>query len=622
MKELQVYEREKLIAPTSRSQKEPMPLSRDNLPERKGKESITSNGSDVFETPVKDETKNKHAPSVSSVEDPFLSIDPFLPVNPQAEGDNVVFMEETQDAQTLPAASGSLHNHSNAFSDDFNPNVSLTADSLSPKVLQKESLSPVATQSPTDNLGDSILEALDFAITPVPGHRRVSPQQSRERVARSYSEENLLDSSHNTLEAILHPTRDRAASRASIIEEFDPLLTSHTPQEHKQEEEKSGEEVCEQTGRETWKEKESEVAAVLPPKPAPRRTLQSSCTSDEDTMAMEGEGEIYGTPPHYYAEGGAVALEYERGTVALEDDGGADDYYTSGRYPGTHCPSDGVKGRISYSSSEDSSSMYSWPPDYTAGVSSNPASPVYPNLHHEEEQEEEEESEGAGVGRSSFFLPPSTQGETKRRNLLSIREGVKIFFIYTDGIVTSPWKKPFLAVSRDPRKDKTFGSGLTLSVGNSLWGCELQKKATLVLRTQSGCYVFSEVAGKADCKAVAVRVPSGVRRAQHELLSNILQQNTQLEEERPKGFTKAISKSASSAATRMNKLVEDRSMTPTQPFVRRNSIRALKGVTKRLTTIAEKTGGTLKELPDEYRVLQEAADTLAFVRSAKMIQYV
>lgn len=45
-----------------------------------------------------------------------------------------------------------------------------------------------------------------------------------------------------------------------------------------------------------------------------------------------------------------------------------------------------------------------------------------------------------------------------------------------------------------------FGSGLTLSVGNSLWACELQKKATLVLRTQSGCYVFSEVAGKPDCE--------------------------------------------------------------------------------------------------------------------------
>ena len=39
-------------------------------------------------------------------------------------------------------------------------------------------------------------------------------------------------------------------------------------------------------------------------------------------------------------------------------------------------------------------------------------------------------------------------------------------------------------------------------------------------------------------KAVAIRVPSGVRRAQQELLCSILQQNTLLEEERPKGITK------------------------------------------------------------------------------------
>lgn len=39
-------------------------------------------------------------------------------------------------------------------------------------------------------------------------------------------------------------------------------------------------------------------------------------------------------------------------------------------------------------------------------------------------------------------------------------------------------------------------------------------------------------------KAVAVRVPAKVRRAQHELLKQILRENTEMEDERPTGITK------------------------------------------------------------------------------------
>lgn len=239
-------------------------------------------------------------------------------------------------------------------------------------------------------------------------------------------------------------------------------------------------------------------------------------------------------------------------------------------------------------------------------------------------QRRTEEGKEVDVGRSAFYHNPSSQGGggSRRRDLLRIREGVKIYFIHTDGVITSPWKKPVLAVYRDPAKAQLLGDGMVLSVGNNLWACELCKKFTLVLRTQAGGYVFSEVAGKPECKAVCVRVPSNVRRAQQEFLNKILLQHTRLEEERPKGFTKAISKGASSAATRMNKLVDNNSTSSSQPFVRRNSIRALKGVSKRLNTIAEKTGATMKELPSEYEALQEAADTLAFARNAKMIQYI
>lgn len=46
-----------------------------------------------------------------------------------------------------------------------------------------------------------------------------------------------------------------------------------------------------------------------------------------------------------------------------------------------------------------------------------------------------------------------------------------------------------------------LGDGLVVSVGNTLWACELSKKATLVLRTLAGGYVFSEVAGKPECES-------------------------------------------------------------------------------------------------------------------------
>ncbi|KAK8401154.1 hypothetical protein O3P69_002725 [Scylla paramamosain] len=607
----------------------PIPLNKDNMQEWKRKEEITSNDSvqalskSIVKTSgstvqQKDETKNNLVPFISPINDPFLSLDPFPPVKPQSEDSNALFTEETLGAHSLPAVSGMHQNHSQASSDVLAPESSWTSnqkDSFSSNATQDSlKTQPLMTQNPPDNLGDSILEALDFAVTPASDHRKVSPQHSQERkTTRSYSEENLLNSSYNTFEIMLLSTKNRQASRASIIEEFDPLVIFHAPQDHTQDEEKMEDEVHEQKGKGVLKEKKRDTKSTVPTKPTPRTTVETSDVSSKGTEATkeEGERDIYGSPPDYFAEGGAVALEEEARV----------DMYTSRRYTGAYDLSDRAKGR-SYSSSEDTSSMYSWPPDYSAKTPPDPASPVYPCLYPEEEENEGVEGTNVGVGRSAFYIPPTIQGEVKRRNLLSIREGVKIYFIHTDGIVTSPWNKPFLAVSRDLSRDKFFSTGLVVSVGNNLWTCELQRKSTLVLRAQTGSYIFNEVAGKPECKAVAIRVPSGVRRVQHELFSNILQQNTLLEEERPKGITKAISKGATSAATRMTKLVEDKSVTPSQTFVRRNSIRALKGVTKRLTSIAEKTGGTLKELPEEYQVLQEAADTLAFAHSAKMIQYV
>lgn len=58
----------------------------------------------------------------------------------------------------------------------------------------------------------------------------------------------------------------------------------------------------------------------------------------------------------------------------------------------------------------------------------------------------------------------------------------------------------FFAVCADLAKDKFFGTGMVVSVGNNLWTCELHRKSTLVLRTQTGSYVFNEVAGKPECE--------------------------------------------------------------------------------------------------------------------------
>ena len=407
MRALQVYESDKDLdvladIPVSYPKKRPLPLNKDNLQEKKGKEEVPINNCDMSLleenmkaseniVQVKDITKNDPVPSVSSVDDPFLSLNPFPLVKPQLQDNNVLFPEEP------PAASCTDQNHSQAFSDDFNPEASHIVDQndcLSLKVTQ-DSLSLLLSQSHDDSLGNSILEALDFAITPLPGHRRVSPQHSRDRrTARSYSEENILDSSHNTFEAILHSTKDMHVSRASIIEEFDPLLT-YIPEDHKQDE-KKGEEICEQKERMTWRE-ERNVTGNLPSKPTWQTTLQSSRTSDEDMITTKGEreGDIYSSPPDYYAEEGAVALKEEEGIG---------DYYTSRRYHGAHCLPDGVKGRISYSSSEDSSNVYSWPPDYIAKTLPDTSSPVYPCLYSEEE-----EKEVAVEGRSAFYLPPTTQ---------------------------------------------------------------------------------------------------------------------------------------------------------------------------------------------------------------------
>ncbi|MPC29242.1 hypothetical protein E2C01_022465 [Portunus trituberculatus] len=423
MKVLHKYKSNKssnALADTSASyiQKEPLPpipLNKDNMEEWKRKEEIISNdsGQPLLENiekisrntvQLKDKAKSNPVPFVSPVDDPFLSLDPFPLVKPQSGDSNELFTEETLGAHSLPVVSVTHQNHNQTPSDDSAHESSQTSD-------QKDSFSFSATQdllktqpgiaqNPPVNLGDSILEALDFAITPVSNHKKVSPQHSWEKKrTRSHSEENLLDSSYNTFETMLLSTKDRQASRASIIEEFDPLMVSHVPQDHIEDVEKREDELHEHKGRDVLRE-ERETKGSVPPEPTPRTTVDTNNVSSKNKEAAkeEGETDIFGSPVYYFAEGGAVALEEQAGV----------DEYTS-RYSGAYALSYGGKGK-SYSSSEDTSSMHSWPPDYSARIPSDPASPMYPSLYPEEE-EEQEEAKGSnfGVGRSAFYIPPTIQ---------------------------------------------------------------------------------------------------------------------------------------------------------------------------------------------------------------------
>lgn len=51
----------------------------------------------------------------------------------------------------------------------------------------------------------------------------------------------------------------------------------------------------------------------------------------------------------------------------------------------------------------------------------------------------------------------------------------------------------------DTKKTWLIGEGLSVFVGDALWWSCLSKKSTLVLRAESGVYLFQETAGKPDC---------------------------------------------------------------------------------------------------------------------------
>ncbi|XP_047477011.1 protein piccolo-like isoform X2 [Penaeus chinensis] len=573
--------------------------------------------------------------SPSSVLDPFADIDPFASFTPKDENDKYLFPEEFS---SLPITTNKDAEHKQlsldvqVSSEDNRPHrkVDRLLTPLKPIAMPVDELQPhdsktarteeeESRDSFTDEQRETLLDALDFAISQTPGHARVSPQRSNSSIkaSRCRSEDTLLDCSYNTLGMYLQSS-NICASRASIIDEFDPL---------------------------------SEPSAE-PPESIPTNSHSAHYSDGEDCPDGMTEEDIANEP--YYAEPSKLLREMEDSSSEHYDefDSNFDSRNITEKVSevSTHY-SAGQGNQHVYANARIRSSVSSSVGSWASSASSSPP-PLTPFAAESWTPWEPEPLE-TGVGRSKFYsspinsqvttpepvagasaslppiaVPPSPhpgQGSFRSdsRELLRIREGVKIFFIHDDSIVTSPWNRPYLSIVKDTKKTWLIGEGLTVFVGDALWRSSLSKKSTLVLRTENGVYLFQETAGKPDCRAVGVRVPTTVRRAQHELFARIIQENARLEDERPSGITKAISKGASSAASKMEQIAMNKTDVVTNPpFVRRNSIRALKGVSRRLHAIAERTGYTQQELPVEYSNLQEAANALRYARTAKSIQYI
>ncbi|KAK3858208.1 hypothetical protein Pcinc_035586 [Petrolisthes cinctipes] len=577
--------------------------------------------------------------------DPFATLDPFPPVTPmQIESDEAFFNSSFPPSvieanQSKNESTGRPTNNSDHPTDSRE-----AAEKQMAKINDVVDSKPVGPQNSDEYVGgDSILEALDFAVDQ--SHPRVTPRRSGSIRTRCYSQETLLDHSFGTLEAVLNRGKAINASRASIIEEFDPLASTHSDQEEVREgtakaaasQENSEGTITPQDSCDGFlapQDSPEEGAYVLQESPedenfVPQSILEEETAEREPKVRLRTpypRGDTYmrtvnipeeeNESPVVFSEEGAMA-----GKDMGEGTGEGGGLGVKGTYDDLYYDSDDdLTGEDELYRCEERSSLSSGRTQITM-PSSNVQVPQYPSLQEPWSHEEEAKD----VGRSAFYSSESFRQSSANdsfRYLLRIREGVKIFFIHNDGVITSPWNKPFLSVTKDKNRDWMIGEGLTMSVGNDLWRCDLCSKATLVLKTLQGVYIFKETFGKQDCSAVGVRVPGEVRKTQHELLHNILRENTLLEEERPTGITKAVSKSATSAATRVNQLVDHKSAPTSMAFVRRSSMRALKGVSKRLTTLAEKTGSNLKDLPEEFKELQEAADILRFARSAKMVQYI
>ncbi|XP_064079027.1 uncharacterized protein LOC135196263 [Macrobrachium nipponense] len=585
----------------------------------------------------------------TAISDPFTDLDPFPPLIPGSVQSDVSFTENNTNTTSFLNTNDNCTTTSNTNTQPKREAGQLQTP-IKPVHATEVLLQPVKSRVPSTNeatptknqsssadvdLGNSILDALDFAVSPQ------LPQLPKERdYSRCQSEETLLDYSYNTLGRYL----ESAGSQFDVICEFDPLSSQKSSRSTLNENDVVCPDALEESGSNitlTANEEETKIDESYYAVPR-KLKWKSPNTSDEKRDPPPEEVKdrrMIENPGNFYENTKTDALD----DIYDKDADVASPYHIYAE----------VGTRSSVASS--AGSVTSWPSETSRHPSSpSPTSPSTAGGGSSQDScgpwssnyEESEHEIADDIGRSSFYranssnqgsinslssspLPPrvpegfpgASSSTDSTREILRIREGVKIFFIYADGVITSPWNRPFLSVSKDA-SNPTHGSGVLLRVGRSLWSCELISKSTLVFKSDASTYVFKETNNKPECTAVAVRIPSTVRKVQHELLSRIMKDCTRLEEERPSGITKSVSKGAASAAEKVNKIVVNKEADFNQAFVRRNSIRALKGMSRRLNSLAEKTGSTLPELPEEYESLRDAASTLKISRSARTVQYI
>ncbi|XP_042218628.1 mediator of DNA damage checkpoint protein 1-like [Homarus americanus] len=367
--------------------------------------------------------------SNSNIIDPFLTVDPFPPVDPNTEKNYPDFAKGSSLTSAVPINSDAslnaipkiikTENKEDSPQTPVKPTVGAatvgpagdagaSGDIVSAAARK---VGHVPSRPPrdlyhggSDPLGESILDALDFAVTPTASHQKVSPQKSKGTMAsRCYSEDTLLDCSYNTLENFIDSSKRMAGSRASIIEEFDPLVLPSPGQE---------------SSRSSVREKNKKYAVETPvkaeeviyddhvkPKTIKSKLEKEEHKEDNSMKAQRGEEDS----DVFLPEEGAVAADGYQHTDAGVDD--LPGYYESDET----ITSPNYTSGVGESSLSSTGSCTSWPADYIKNSSWSPP-PVTPpsagalgednySSWSSDHEEPDTPPTGAGVGRSAFYRP-------------------------------------------------------------------------------------------------------------------------------------------------------------------------------------------------------------------------
>lgn len=396
-----------------------------------GKDKVLSEENAAAATVVSQTTSTPTVSSTSSVIDPFMTLDPFPSVDPSDVNTDDVFHDGNQPSSPTPATgkASSVKSEDNVKSitkkdslqTPTKPNVSANVPGAAgacaggaavPEVAetgQASGGSPTGDHVAADDLGDSILDALDFAVSRTPSQRRAFSQQSKGSMSsRCHSEETLLDYSYRTLENYLDSSKAICASRASIIEEFDPLV-SLAPGKESVEENKPNAE-------------ESSVAMddvpqshYTEPKTAKSKLENDKRSEGKPVMTQLGDEPKEVSSARACGEEGAMAPARDVYDNTAASGGNADLQDTDETTTPSHIY-DESGARSSFSSS---GSCLSWPPDYSRNTSCS-----YPRItplsadaaggdpwsaRSPDHETSKSRASVVDIGRSAFYAPLSRQ---------------------------------------------------------------------------------------------------------------------------------------------------------------------------------------------------------------------